>query len=294
MHGSWQRKIHTVLLIVDKIPTLSYPKNEFLSEEISSKIMPVVYPEKNGKIGMAPDPTLPTPPEEQPLQLEIAETVVESTPPPVPEAEKTVPVQPAVVIPAPVQPSAAVNKPAPLKRSPAPMRKSSAFPWGILLAAVTALIIGGVAGSFFTYQMNGYRAKWRTANLQLAAAQASNKSLDLELDKSRIELSNLRVGMSQMNKLFADQGQPPEKPNYQKLDKGIIIYWMDGLIWRHYYLYKGQGKNPLVKTSIRSNRKNFVVEPEVRPGVWNYAVTAVDRQGKETALSETLTIRASK
>jgi hypothetical protein len=187
-----------------------------------------------------------------------------------------------------------VNKPAPLKRSPAPMRKSSAFPWGILLAAVTALIIGGVAGSFFTYQMNGYRAKWRTANLQLAAAQASNKSLDLELDKSRIELSNLRVGMSQMNKLFADQGQPPEKPNYQKLDKGIIIYWMDGLIWRHYYLYKGQGKNPLVKTSIRSNRKNFVVEPEVRPGVWNYAVTAVDRQGKETALSETLTIRASK
>jgi hypothetical protein len=69
---------------------------------------------------------------------------------------------------------------------------------------------------------------------------------------------------------------------------------MDGLIWRHYYLYKGQGKNPLVKTSIRSNRKNFVVEPEVRPGVWNYAVTAVDRQGKETALSETLTIRASK
>jgi len=72
MHGSWQRKIHTVLLIVDKIPTLSYPKNEFLSEEISSKIMPVVYPEKNGKIGMAPDPTLPTPPEEQPLQLEIA------------------------------------------------------------------------------------------------------------------------------------------------------------------------------------------------------------------------------
>lgn len=191
---------------------------------------------------------------------------------------------PAASVPKPRKPPA---KPRPSQTVMLPRRKAVA-----ILAATAAA--GLVLGAAVMFLANGYRYKWMDARDKLIAAESKLQALDSENEKSRIELSNLRLGMSQMNKVFAEENKPPEKPNYVKLDKGILVYWMDGMLWRHYYLYKAQGNGSLAKTSSRSTRKNFVFLSDVKPGVWNYAVTALDRQGRETEFSETLTIKVSK
>jgi hypothetical protein len=229
----------------------------------------------------------PAPETSVPVQLPLV-------PPPESQPMATVAAKPLSAPTLPVQPSAGA-RPAKPKSVPETAGSSS---W---LAAMELrrwwLPLGcGVAGILLTilwYEgIHGLNRRLGAAEAQLRAAQAQAAQFEKQAEDSEMKLQNVQTGLSQMNKLFTELKTPPPQPQFLRLPTGVLVFWIDGMIWRRYHFYQAKGtKKTLQRVTKRSTQRNFMYLPELEPGVWRFGVTALDREGNETALSEILEVK---
>lgn len=155
----------------------------------------------------------------------------------------------------------------------------------LFLAGIAVAVAGyeGILG--VNRRLGADQAKLRDAGARIAQLQK-------QAEDAELKLNNVQTGFSQMNKLFAELKTPPPKPQYLRTADGLIVYWVDGMLWRRYHFYQAKGaKKDLQRTTKRSTQRNFVYLPGLEPGVWRFAVTALDREGNETAQSEILEVK---
>ena len=94
-----------------------------------------------------------------------------------------------------------------------------------------------------------------------------------------------------MNKLFETMGDRPDKPRYKRAGEGVIIYWLDGMLWRRYHVYEARGKRGrFKKLNKRSTKKTYMYLDKLKKGTYRYVITALDRKGDETEMSDVLKI----
>ena len=203
-----------------------------------------------------------------------------------------------------ITPSATVGSPptVPLQktgnRRVMPEKKRRHPVWLIGSVVLLGMLVGAGLGGWFTYRWydanNAYKKEIVALKAQLALAKDEEQKLILQLDESYIRLNNVQAGLNQMNKLFVDINVVPDKPRYQKTKQGLIIFWVDGMSWRRYHLYQARGKNgKFKKINKRSTKKTHLYMRDLKPGLWRYALTALDREGQETEMSDVLDIEVA-
>lgn len=179
---------------------------------------------------------------------------------------------------------------------PAAKVKSGAKAWfawrPAALGAAAGAVLMAVAAVFWI----AYGPQKREAEAVKTAAGEEIRKLQAELETVRMEASNLRTGSRGLSTLLAafstDWDKPPEKPCYQKVSDGVLIYWEDKMIWRKYYLYQGKGeKGTLTRYNPRPQKRGFVYLADPTPGIWRFSVSALNKEGRETLPSEVLTLR---
>lgn len=241
----------------------------------------------------APEPHPPSLPEAaQPVQLSL-----------VPPAE----IQPPHAVPAPwvSQPAAAsvpASRPAAAASRPAPAAARSArtFKW---FAAWAGKIGGwrlplacGAAGIILTVAFYegvlGVSRRLGSVQAQLRAAQTQAAQFEKQAEDAELKLLNVQTGVSQMNKVFSELKTPPPQPQYLRLPTGVLVFWIDGMLWRRYHFYQAKGaKKTLQRATKRSTQRNFMYLPDLEPGMWRFGITALDREGNETEMSEILEVK---
>ena len=122
------------------------------------------------------------------------------------------------------------------------------------------------------------------------------QQLKEELKDYKVKLENIKIGNKRLSQVLknlnANWDRVPEKPRYLKTNKGVIIYWYDREIRRRYFIYEGKGKQGLMKKiTYKPSKKNFIYMLKYKPGIWRYAISALNSKGKETKKSQTLTIK---
>ncbi len=142
---------------------------------------------------------------------------------------------------------------------------------GVIMLFVLGLILG-VGGSYYLMP------KIKFLKINQASAEAGK------------ELAGLKNIIEQQQ---AASQKPPAKPQYIKIGKGVLIYWLDtALTARKYHFYKGRGKkDKLEKIDSQPRQKNLIWLKNIKRGTWRYAVTALDYQGQETQKSDVLTLK---
>ncbi|MBN1595756.1 hypothetical protein JW933_07515 [candidate division FCPU426 bacterium] len=159
----------------------------------------------------------------------------------------------------------------------------------VLVLAGLAGMLGGGVGYHYLSNVDEYRRQMMNLQNTVKKLSSEKKQLGLQLEESTLKLNSLQLGLHQMNKVFDSTAEPPGKPQYERIGDGVLVYWLDGVFWRRYYLYQASGKKGAFhKVNKRAIRKNFIYLKELKPGLWRYTVTALDREGKETIQSEEL------
>lgn len=125
--------------------------------------------------------------------------------------------------------------------------------------------------------------------------QEELKRLQVDIETARIEASNLRTGnrtLTQMLNAFnADWNQPPAKPRYERVPDGIILFWEGDLIWRRYLVYQSRGaKGAWMRATPRPLSRGYWHLKDPAPGTWRFAVSALNKEGRETARSDALVL----
>jgi len=168
--------------------------------------------------------------------------------------------------------------------------------WPVLffipLALIAGLGIGGGVAYYWYGHLQGYKYQLTEVQEKVKRLESEKETLASQLEESYLKLHNMQIGLNQMNKLFETIGEPPSKPRYQRAGEGVIIYWLDGMLWRRYHIYQARGRNgQFKKLNKRSTKKNYLYLENMKPGIWRYAITALDREGRETEMSEVLEIK---
>ncbi len=180
----------------------------------------------------------------------------------------------------------------PLSAGPATRRWQTAAAW---MAA--GLVLGILAAVFWfsfgpgaTHQQQAQK----DAGVQMTALQKQIQALETEVETSRLNLENLQTGNRRLNDLLnafrEDWDKAPEKPSYMKTPDGVILYWTDSMVWRKYYVYEGKGTAGALYRYSRLLKRPFIYLKNPKPGFWRYAVSALNKEGKETAQSPALTL----
>lgn len=168
--------------------------------------------------------------------------------------------------------------------------------WPRILSLAVPFLIGVVVGGSLAYLWfevyQDYSARVTEVRKQLETANEQNKTLEDQLEEAELKLNNVQIGFGRMNKLFNQMKQPPDKPRFAKTKDGLIVFWLDGMLWRRYHLYQGKGRRgELKKVNKRSTQINFKYLPELKAGTYRFGVAALDREGQETDMSKILEIK---
>jgi hypothetical protein len=162
----------------------------------------------------------------------------------------------------------------------------------VLGALVAGLSVGGGLTHYWNGQFQGYKSKLDALEQEVKTVNRDKEILSNQLEDSYIQLQNVQVGLNQMNKMFTTISDPPNKPHYRLAGEGVILYWLDGMLWRKYHVYEARGKNgSFKKLNKRSTKKTFMYLDKLKKGTYRYVITALDREGNETDMSETLEIK---
>ncbi len=164
---------------------------------------------------------------------------------------------------------------------------------------VSGLLAGAAIGAMVTFliyhQFNGFRAELERLQTTSGQAQTQLKQrvikLEKDLEARDLDLNNLSLGYNQLSKLLTRSSEPPSKPRYKTVGSKLFIYWVDDVLWRRYYVYRrGPNSQRPVRQSARAQKENFIFVDQLPPGIWSFAVSALDREGKETAMSAPVTM----
>lgn len=184
-----------------------------------------------------------------------------------------------------------------------PYRKSSVFdqlfPQGftpyhsqLLISAVIGCFVGGVLAYLVFNAHNSYRSKLKTAQVSITQQQETIKQLERKLEDQEMDLNNLSKGYAQISKILTESKMAPKKPIIKKLRRGVLIYWVDEVLWRHYYVYRGKGPSgKMFKINKKSQKLNFIYLKSKPRGYWRFAISAVDQEGNETEMSNAVVLK---
>ncbi|MBN1594527.1 hypothetical protein JW933_01235, partial [candidate division FCPU426 bacterium] len=155
----------------------------------------------------------------------------------------------------------------------------------LILAVVAGLVLGGGA-SYYWFGI-AQSKKMRVRVQELEKQMEAGRQAQADLAQVREEGKRLQGILDGQKK---DSKQPVPKPEYYKVGKGALVYWVDDCqVKRKYYVYRAKGtKDAPKKITDKPVDKNMLLFRTVSSGTWRYAVTAVDLDGNETPLSEVL------
>ncbi len=166
---------------------------------------------------------------------------------------------------------------------------------GVLPGLLAGLLTGTLAAFLIYHHFNGLETQ--LTQVQSEAAQQQEHlnqkvvKLKKDLEAREMDLNNLSLGYSQLSKLLSRSNEPPPKPRYKTIGSQLFIYWVDEVLWRRYYVYRsGPNGKGLTRQSARAQKKNFIFIDHLPKGVWSFAVSALDKEGRETARSQAVTI----
>jgi hypothetical protein len=177
---------------------------------------------------------------------------------------------------------------------PAAPRRSSLGIWAGL--AATALVCAGlgVLGTSYWYEngpMKNKVAQERARTEKVVAA------LKTELENEKTAHMNVRTGEKRLfellNNFHQDWNRLPAKPDYFRVGKGAVVFWLDGLVWRQYFVYQGKGADgAMARINSNPEKKNFIYLKTMSKGSWRFSVSAMNQEGKETPRSEELIVKS--
>lgn len=155
----------------------------------------------------------------------------------------------------------------------------------------TGLFIGLLLGFFWNGLFNPYKQRWQESE---AKAKKTVRALQTQLDQTRLEFTHVQQGAQQMNRIFNQfrlgWENPPQKPEFLRVNSSAMLFWGDGEVSRRYFVYRAPGRSgALRKINEQPTNRMFYFIRNPR-GKWRYAVTAINRQGTETAMSEMLEV----
>ena len=168
-----------------------------------------------------------------------------------------------------------------------PPRKGGS-PLLAILALVLGLALGGGAGYYWFGVLQANQMKDKIQTLEKQVEESKHAQEDLAKVQAEVKaFSEVINGQMAASKL------PVPKPQYYKVGKGALVYWVDNSpVTRKYYLYRAKGrKGELKKISDKPQAKNMLLFRKVSRGTWQYAVSAVDLDGNETEKSEVLILK---
>jgi len=172
-----------------------------------------------------------------------------------------------------------------------PIRKKGRFWMRVLVLLLGVVLGGGVSYYWFGIERaQQMKNKIQELEKQLAQSKEAQETAQSNLAQAREEAKKLS---EVLNQHLAASKKPLEKPKYIKIQKGVLIYWLDkSPLRRKYYLYRAKGKKAsLKKISDKPMSKNIMWLKKVSSGTWRYAVSAVDLEGNETTKSEELKLK---
>ncbi|NTV52708.1 MAG: hypothetical protein HGA76_06830 [Candidatus Firestonebacteria bacterium] len=179
-----------------------------------------------------------------------------------------------------------------------PRRSAQAWVWVAFVFTALICLGLGAAGTFYWYENGPNKSKVAEKIAQeRARGEKIIGALKAELENERIAQMNMRTGEKRLfellNGVHQDWSRLPAKPEYFKPNKGIVIFWIDRLIWRQYYVYQGKGADgPMTRINPTPDKRNFVYLKNLPKGLWRFSVSALTKEGKETPRSEELIIRS--
>jgi hypothetical protein len=184
----------------------------------------------------------------------------------------------------------------PLPVSAPPMPRRSSGIW-IGVGLFFAVLVGaglGAAGTAYWYQNGPQKNK---AAQERIRAEKTIAALKVELENEKIADMNVRTGEKRLfellNNVHQDWNRLPAKPDYFKVGKGAVVFWIDGLVWRQYYVYQGKGANgAMSRVNTNPEKRNFIYVKNLSKGLWHFSVSALNKEGKETPRSEELLIKS--
>jgi hypothetical protein len=117
------------------------------------------------------------------------------------------------------------------------------------------------------------------------------------LENEKMAQMNVRTGEKRLfellNNFHQDWNRLPAKPDYFRTGKGVVVFWIDGLVWRQYHLYQGKGGNgPMERLNAAPEKKNFIYLKNLPKGLWRFSVSALNKEGKETPRGEELIVKS--
>lgn len=150
-----------------------------------------------------------------------------------------------------------------------------AFFGGLLLGLVLAA--GGIFAAYWFYLAP-------KLNLQ-------NNELKQQVEGTKAELANAKAELAKLKPLAegleAAWKNPPARVEAVLTGGGVLLFWADGGLPRKYFVYRGRGANgELRKIKPEAQESHYYLWRPPERGIWSVAVTALDRDGKETAKSE--------
>lgn len=172
------------------------------------------------------------------------------------------------------------------------------MPWKdkVRLRKISVILGAGLFGGFllgvcWNVLFNPYKQRWQESE---AKAKKTARALQTQLDQTRLEFTHVQQGAQQMNRIFNQfrlgWENPPQKPEFLRVNSSAMLFWGDGEVSRRYFVYRAPGKSvTLRKVNEQPTNRMFYFIRNPR-GKWRYAVTAVNRQGTETAMSEMLEV----
>jgi hypothetical protein len=173
-------------------------------------------------------------------------------------------------------------------------QEAQTMPWTML---VVSLVIGLGIGSGVIlgwYEMGP--GKQKIVKVQVEA-EKEIKRLKMDLESEKIAQMNVRTGQKRLfellNDFHRDWNRIPNKPDYFRPTggKGVVIYWTDGLVWRQYFIYQAKGNGAMRRLHAVPENKNFVYLKNTPKGMYRFSISALDKEGKETAKSEELILK---
>jgi hypothetical protein len=156
--------------------------------------------------------------------------------------------------------------------------RGAAFFWGCLLGLLLAG--GGLLAVYYLKIRPEFMQTQQALEKRVEALHSEASKLNAENDKMKVVVDEIDNAWR----------KPPAKILCFKAGTGVAVYWPDTLL-RKYYLYQAKGvKANLVKVGKEPLERNVVFFPRLSSGLWRFAVTAVDKAGKETDKSQALTV----
>ncbi len=202
--------------------------------------------------------------------------------------------------PAPVQPGESAYAPEPASEPlPEPEPEPTSIPVNLDLGPARPPLPEprrGRGGAFFGGLLLGlvlaggglYAAYWFYLGPKL---NLQNNELKQQVEGAKVELANAKAELAKLRPIVEGLEtawkNPPARVEAVLTGSGVLLFWADGGLPRKYFVYRGRGaKGELKKIKPEAQESHYYLWRPPERGTWSIAVTALDRDGKETAQSE--------